>query len=88
MNTRMRARAGRRGQVERGGRIRYDDATEVIKGETWWRINDRKIPELQIRNADDTRIKRIFAHPEEKVVEEFARILSETVATTKKKIGG
>ena len=56
-------------------RFRYDAATEVFKGETAYWMNGRKLPELQIRNKGETQLQRIFAHPEEKVVEEFARIL-------------
>ena len=63
--------------------FRYDVATEVFKGETDYWMNGRKLPELQIRNLDDTWPQRIFAHPEEKVVEEFALILSESVMAAK-----
>ena len=57
-------------------RFRYDASTEVFKGETEYYVKGGgRLLELQIRNKGETQLQRIFAHPEEKVVEEFARIL-------------
>lgn len=60
--------------------FRYDSETEVFKGETEYWMNGRKLPELQMRKRGEVQLMRIFAHPEEKVVEEFALILRQECA--------
>ena len=68
------------GKVGLRRRFQYDSKTEVFTGETEYWMNGRKLPELQIRKRGEVQPRRIFAHPEEKVVEEFACILRQECA--------
>jgi len=57
----------------------YDATTTVRIGQTQYRMNDKCLPEAQLLTPGQHAPRRLFAHPDEEVVEVFVRHLREAM---------
>ena len=55
----------------------YDRQTTVRRGQTAYRLNGRHLMEVQLRTQPPAVDRRLFAHPDDAVVETFVRLIRE-----------
>ena len=55
----------------------YDSQTTVRRGQTAYRLNGRHLMEVQLRTQSPAVDRRLFAHPDDAVVETFVRLIRE-----------
>ena len=58
-------------------RFSYDSQTTVRRGQTAYRLNGRHLMEVQLCTQSPAVVRRLFAHPDDAVVETFVQLIRE-----------